>query len=168
MGTLPAELGNLPNLSILDVRNNRLSDPLPPELDNLRALKNLWRSSNRLVGSIPPELGDLVNLRCPYLEWNQLTGSIAPELGNLSLLRNLFPESNRQTGLIPRSFPQLQSISSFHFHQIQLNAGLCASPEDEFQAWQSMIQYADGPTAGPPFRPSTRHGLTCPSLPALG
>ena len=55
---------------------------IPPELGNLANLTLLLHLSvNQLSGEIPPELGNLANLR--DLSINQLSGEIPPELGNL-------------------------------------------------------------------------------------
>lgn len=73
-GTLPAQLGQLPNLILLD-------------------LGRVWVSSawvaNSIGGAIPPELGSLSNLQSLYLTQNVLTGSIPPELGSLASLQAL-------------------------------------------------------------------------------
>ncbi len=57
-GTIPAELGNLANLTFLSLAGG-----------------------NQLSGSIPSELGNLANLTFLNLGWNGLSGSIPSELG---------------------------------------------------------------------------------------
>ena len=59
------------------------------ELGNLENLTGLNLGGNRLSGEIPPELGDLVNLKRLYLYKNQLIGEIPSELGNLANLKRL-------------------------------------------------------------------------------
>ena len=54
--SLPREIGNLVNLNVLDVRNNKLTlESLPAELGRLVNLKKLFFSNNLLV-ALPPEI----------------------------------------------------------------------------------------------------------------
>ena len=61
-GSIPAELGNLTNLTNLDLSTNSLSGGIPSELGNLTNLTTLDLYNNPLSGSIPSELGNLTNL----------------------------------------------------------------------------------------------------------
>ena len=83
-GELPAELGNLDQLTELPLQDNHLSGSIPDlgRLTNLTLLR-MW--NNQLSGEIPASLSNLTNLS--YLElWdNQLTGPI--------------PDLRRHTGL---------------------------------------------------------------------
>ena len=106
-GNIPPELGNLVNLTTLNLSNNQLTGSIPPELGNLTNLESLRLYSNQLIGSIPPELGNLGNLESLRLYYNQLTGSIPPELENLINLRSLWLNGNQLTGSIP---PQLGNL----------------------------------------------------------
>jgi Leucine-rich repeat (LRR) protein len=58
---LPAALGSLPRLSLLDVRSNQLPC-LPPELGRASSLVELKAGFNRLQ-QLPDTLGMLVNLK---------------------------------------------------------------------------------------------------------
>ena len=76
-GTIPAELGNLPNLARLSLTGNQLVGSIPSSLGGLAESVRTWLlSSNQLSGSIPAELGNLVNLQILSLRFNQLTGTI--------------------------------------------------------------------------------------------
>ena len=81
-GSIPAELGNLTALSVLNLDNNKLTGSIPAELGNLTALSVLNLDNNKLTGSIPAELGNLTALSVLNLDNNTLTGSIPAELGN--------------------------------------------------------------------------------------
>ena len=63
-GEIPSEIGNLVNLESLDIsRCPGISGPIPPEIGNLVNLTNLDISGcENISGSIPPEIGNLVNL----------------------------------------------------------------------------------------------------------
>ena len=52
-GEIPAELGSLPSLEVLDLRTNQLTGSIPAELGNLTNLVRLHLSSNQLTGTMP-------------------------------------------------------------------------------------------------------------------
>ena len=79
-GEIPGELGNLLNLTSLDLANNQLSGEIPGELGNLVNLTSLELSRNQLSGEIPGELGNLVNLEYLYLYNTQLSGCLPRNL----------------------------------------------------------------------------------------
>ena len=100
-GPIPPELGGLAHLEWLDLSNNGLTGPVPPELGNLADLELLGLADNKLTGRIPSELGSLTSLKQLFLAWNELTGPIPPELGSLADLEWLHLTSNELTGRIP-------------------------------------------------------------------
>lgn len=65
-GLLPAEIGDLGNLQILDLGSNQLKWEVPPQLGNLRELKGLFLSENPLTGSLPREMMSLSSLATFY------------------------------------------------------------------------------------------------------
>ena len=79
-GPIPAELGDLSNLRVLNLgsqgrgvsSSGSLNGPIPAALGNLTNLESLDLSSNELTGPIPgiPWLGDLTNLRALNLWTN--------------------------------------------------------------------------------------------------
>ena len=89
-GVIPAELGRLDKLEMLNLSGNALTGPIPPELGRLSHLQVLALADNALTGPIPPSLGALENIKELRLRDNRLSGGIPPELGRpfgLSLLR---------------------------------------------------------------------------------
>ncbi len=56
-GPIPAELGDLSNLTYLSLGENGLSGPIPAELGELSKLTHLNLVANALLDPIPPELG---------------------------------------------------------------------------------------------------------------
>lgn len=68
---LPSQIGSLPNLTELELRNNKLTS-LPPEIGKLAKLELLDLYGNKLTG-LPPEIGELKNLNLLCLRSNQLT-----------------------------------------------------------------------------------------------
>ena len=116
---------------------------VPPELGNLANLWVLDLADNKsLSGPIPPELGNPANLTWLYLHYNRLSGPIPPELGNLSGLEDLFLDHNNLWGPIPRSLLDLTKLNRFYFND---NAGLCAPGTTDFADWVEGIEGREGP-----------------------
>jgi len=123
-GTIPPELGNLLNLSVLSLYKNQLKGSIPSELSNIVNLKKLYASHNKLTGPIPPELGKLSSLSGLDLSDNQLTGPIPPELGKLSSLSDLDLSNNQLTGSIPSEIGKLSSLSGLDLSNNQLTGSI--------------------------------------------
>ena len=126
-GEIPAQLGNLTNLSQLWLHNNRLTGEIPAQLGNLTNFSQLVLSNNRLSGEIPAQLGNLANLQYLYLDGNRLTGEIPAQLGNLANLQYLYLNGNRLTGEIPAEFGDLTALTSFRFCGNYLTGALPAA-----------------------------------------
>jgi Leucine-rich repeat (LRR) protein len=123
-GSIPADLGDLSNLTSLDLGGNYLSSSIPPELGKLSNLTYLKLSSNQLSGSIPQELGNLSNLTNLGLAFNQLSGSIPQELGNLSKLQDLFLDDNYLSGSIPQELGNITSLKELWLGDNQLSGSI--------------------------------------------
>jgi len=83
-GAIPAELGSLASLSVLQLSGNKLTGEIPAELSELGDLKRLHLSGNQLTGEIPTELETLVYLTDFHLRGNTLTGCVPSKLYNVS------------------------------------------------------------------------------------
>ncbi len=102
-GRIPPELGDLDQLVLLRLANNRLTGPIPPELGKLANLHLLSLGDNALTGPIPPELGKLANLHLLSLGQNDPTGVAPPARAG-----GLWLAGNRLTGAIP---PEMLGIA---------------------------------------------------------
>lgn len=109
-GQIPPELGNLTNLEVLEFTLNSLGGEIPPELGQLSNLRELTIRKNKVTGRIPPELGNLANLEKLDLYINLLLGPIPPELGKLTALRELNLGRNYLRGPIPAEFGNLANL----------------------------------------------------------
>ena len=122
-GSLPAEIGDLSELEILDLHRNwrpgrstGLTGPIPRELANLAKLTEIRLSSNELTGPIPTELGGMINLVRLDLGWNDLTGSIPDELSRLTNLNYLDLAQNNLAGTIPTWIGDLSGLGHLDLH----------------------------------------------------
>ena len=119
-GEIPPELGTLINLTYLDFLDNQLTGNIPAELGGLTNLRELFLSSNQLTGSIPKELGDLLDLTELALCDNKLERGIPRELGNLSNLTYLCLKDNALTGSIPGELGNLTNLEELLLASNQL------------------------------------------------
>ncbi len=113
-GEIPAELGNLSSLTRLSLHVNALSGEMPTELGNLANLQELDLNFNYLNGPIPTQLGQLTELTLLNLSTNRLTGPVPTELGSLTNLVTLWLYDNRLTGSVPASLTALTSLQALH------------------------------------------------------
>ena len=75
-GRLPAELGRLSHLSLLQITGNQINGPIPAELGRLSRLQLMVLADNDLRGEIPSELDGLSSLSSMTLSGNDLSGEI--------------------------------------------------------------------------------------------
>jgi Leucine-rich repeat (LRR) protein len=64
---------------------NQLTGSIPPEIGNLTNLTWLDLGNNGLTGSIPPEIGNLTNLTHLNLRYNQLNEKIPESICDLNI-----------------------------------------------------------------------------------
>jgi gliding motility-associated-like protein/uncharacterized delta-60 repeat protein len=101
IGSLPAEIGDLPMLEGLDLGANQLSGSIPPEIGNLTNLIGLNLAINQLDGFLPPELGNLASLEVLNLSFNNFNGTPPIELENLASLTDAALNNNQFSGQPP-------------------------------------------------------------------
>ncbi|MEN8218853.1 MAG: Calx-beta domain-containing protein, partial [Pseudomonadota bacterium] len=135
-GSIPTEMGNLTNLTELSLSDNSLTGSIPTEMGNLTNLTELSLSDNSLTGTIPTEMGNLTNLGSLYLGNNQLTGTIPTEIGNLSNLWTLDLGDNSLCGEIPVELKNLSiSLSGYNSSSLKLDNNHLTASDSELIAW---------------------------------
>lgn len=105
LSIIPAEVGQLPNLTQFNLYNNLLTS-IPSEIGQLSKLQKLLVDNNELT-SVPSEIGQLTNLEYIDLGFNQIT-IIPAEIGQLSKLEELFLDNNQLTS-IPKEICDLHT-----------------------------------------------------------
>ncbi|MCP4699872.1 MAG: hypothetical protein GY862_23920 [Gammaproteobacteria bacterium] len=123
-GSIPAELGNLTNLTKLFLITDHLSGAIPVELGNLTNLTHLALRYLRLSGNIPAELGNMTNLTSLALDGLDLSGSIPAELGNLSNLTSLNLVESGVSGSIPAELGNLTNLTHLELSLNQFSGGI--------------------------------------------
>lgn len=119
-GTIPPELGNLSLMYHLHLGSNQLTGTIPPELANISKLKSLDLFENNLEGQIPPELGTPPRFHLLRLDGNVLTGPIPSTLGQLGRLKYLRLENNLLTGKIPPELGDLLRLENLQLDNNEL------------------------------------------------
>ncbi|ONK68920.1 uncharacterized protein A4U43_C05F17410 [Asparagus officinalis] len=108
VGAIPAELGNLTSLKLLDLHGNRLGSGIPPALGKLTRIRKLDLSDNFLTGRIPKL--NMPDLNVLDLSRNSLQGRVPTFLTNSDPLIKLDLSRNRLTGPIPDSVNDLRNL----------------------------------------------------------
>ena len=123
-GTIPTGVGQLTELTYLDLGNNELTGTIPAALGQLTELTDLYLRGNELTGTIPTQLGQLAELTHLRLDNNQLTGTIPTQLGQLTNLVRLTLLGNNLTGSIPVALGSLTSLQFLYLHDNQLTGAI--------------------------------------------
>ena len=111
---IPAEMGYLTELKLLDLNGNSLQGVLPTLIfRKLKKLKYLNLHMNDLFGAIPRDIGLLKNLKELTLFGNFFFGKIPTEIANLKKLQNLDLYANNLTGSIPSDIGKLKNLSKY-------------------------------------------------------
>ncbi|KAK9036118.1 hypothetical protein V6N11_078134 [Hibiscus sabdariffa] len=108
-GQIPVQISSLPSLTVLNLSFNSFSGSIPDKLIGTSGLKVVDLSNNLLSGRISVDGGCefLTHLR---LSSNFLSGNIPPEIGNCKNLRTLLLDYNLLQGKIPAEIGRITEL----------------------------------------------------------
>uniref|UniRef100_A0A5B7BLY8 Putative Serine-threonine protein kinase, plant-type n=1 Tax=Davidia involucrata TaxID=16924 RepID=A0A5B7BLY8_DAVIN len=123
-GGIPASIGHLSGLALLNMSYNLISAEIPPELGQLEELQVLNLAGNHLSGKIPNSLGNLHKLTQIDLSGNNLLGSIPTIVEKFQNLLSMDLSNNKLNGSIPKEIFNLPSLSTY----LSLSKNLLSGP----------------------------------------
>ncbi|EKX48932.1 hypothetical protein GUITHDRAFT_105559 [Guillardia theta CCMP2712] len=120
-GVIPSCIGQMQNLTSVDLRSNRLTGGIPSSFGSLPLLQNvrqLFLSDNRLNGSIPGELVNAPRLEMLFLSYNNLTGTIPASFAQFQIkqsaampgLKSMDLHGNNLEGTFPEVVAELSAV----------------------------------------------------------
>ncbi|KAM0948213.1 putative non-specific serine/threonine protein kinase [Dioscorea sansibarensis] len=135
-GLLPDWLGDMRNLTKLDLSWSQFSGTIPESLGKLSRLQSLDLSSNDLNGTIPVFIGRLPSLQNLNLAFNQLNGIIPESLGQLSELEtlNLFGNNFNFSIITEAHFANLTSLKDLILRETYLALNISSNWVPRFKA----------------------------------
>ncbi|CAA0830181.1 Leucine-rich repeat (LRR) family protein [Striga hermonthica] len=109
--TIPTSIRRLRNLTQLHLDRNQLSGSIPDVFSELTSLISMRLSGNTLTGTIPLSiLATAPNIRYLELGGNSLNGPIPDFLGKFRALDTLDLSRNKFSGTVPKTFANLTKI----------------------------------------------------------
>ncbi|RXI03290.1 hypothetical protein DVH24_003942 [Malus domestica] len=116
-GTIPDEIGDLPQLEILGLMINNLNGVIPPKLFNLSMIRLIGLS----LKSLPANIGlNAPNLESLLVDGTNLVAGPLPNLSNASKLRQLDMGSNSFTGFLPSTLCSLKNLERLYLYSNSL------------------------------------------------
>ncbi|KAF8653467.1 hypothetical protein HU200_062213 [Digitaria exilis] len=112
------------SMIFLDLSYNGLTGPIPASLGNMMYLQVMNLGHNELDGTIPYEFAGLKSIGALDLSNNRLTGGIPSGLGGLTFLADFDVSNNNLSGPIPSS----GQLTTFPQTRYANNSGLCGIP----------------------------------------
>ncbi|KAM4082501.1 hypothetical protein ACJW30_11G179300 [Castanea mollissima] len=113
-GEIPADIGNLKRVTVLNVADNSISGQIPASIVGMSSLMHLDLRNNKISGEIPADFGKLGMLSRALLSRNQITGSIPTSISQMYRLADLDLSENRISGQIPEQLGKMPVLSTLN------------------------------------------------------
>ena len=139
-GQLPASLGNLSELTSLELYHNSLQGSLNPVV-KLKKLLTLDLSSNAFNGNIPGQVSNLSQLEVLNLSFNKLTGNIPASVCTIQSLLKLYLSNNLLSGSLPNNINNLTFLQFLDVSYNQLSGPLPAGFYELFGLITAQLQH---------------------------
>ncbi|CAB9520421.1 serine threonine-protein kinase BRI1-like [Seminavis robusta] len=143
-GSLPAELGFITSLVVIDLDNNRIAGPIPESYQNLSNLTNFFAQGNRLNGTFPAWILGLPNIKNINFSTNYLTGTVPVTAGDSQSLVGLAIDNNLLTGSIQDTFDTSVRVGMTDLEQFYIENNLFTGAlGPNFMKDLTTLQYLD-------------------------
>lgn len=126
-GTLPAELGNLSALRVLNIDESRISGTLPVSLAALSHLETVLLAGNEQLSGTLPALGQWPSLLEVDVSRSQLSGTVGTSVAWLPNLRRLQLDHGRLSGTLPTQIGALTRAEALFMHESRALSGVLPS-----------------------------------------
>ena len=113
-GSLPSEIGNLPQLTLIELPFNNLEGIIPVEMESLSRMNFIDFRDNQMFGTVPAGFSNFSDLSIFVISGNFFEGKLPDFTGNLSSNDFLWFENNKfQFGDFDEEFTSYQNIINF-------------------------------------------------------
>ncbi|VFQ63227.1 unnamed protein product [Cuscuta campestris] len=124
-GEIPAGIGNLSGLEVLNGSNCGFSGEIPASIGRLLRLRVVDLSKQSFSGALPVDLFGLPNLQIVALQENQFNGEVPEGFSSLSSLEYLNLSFNGFSGQIPPTFGFLRFLKVLSLsHNTKINGSI--------------------------------------------
>jgi internalin A len=115
--SIPAEVGQLEELFVLEIHQGWRLTEIPPEIGNLKKLQRLSIRGNWQLQCLPPQLGELKQLHRLDIVGNSKLSVLPKEIGQLSNLVSLDLSGNRNLSELPSEIGQLTNLRELNLDE---------------------------------------------------
>ena len=163
-GALPAAIGKLSTLKVLDLSANYITGAVPAELQLLTVIESISFAANSLTGSIPNGIEKLRDLRTLNLAGNMLSGTVPQGLvvaANTANLRHIELNGNRLSGFIP---DQLADAADLELLFLADNDWWCPQYDvpTNYAQWATVTDHSSADRCRPPPADQIRNDIKSP------
>lgn len=131
---LPADIGNLVEMTNFRIIGNNLTGVLPEEVYNLTKLVSFYLTNNTPTWTLSPKIAVMTDLKDLYIDQNpNLTGTLPKELGTLTKLVNFNVSQTGVSGDIPAEMSGCTSLKNLMCFKTQLSG-----VPDNLDQWPSL------------------------------